>query len=50
MDRKVEIGAGLGIFAGKAVRVGLMGAVNANLETVQYFLKALDEVMPLSQK
>jgi aspartate aminotransferase-like enzyme len=50
LDRNIEIGAGLGIFAGKAVRVGIMGSVNANVETVQSFLKVLDEVLPQSHK
>jgi len=49
LERGVEIGAGLGLFAGKAVRIGLMGA-NANIETVHKFVKILDEVLPKSSK
>jgi len=49
LEKGVEIGAGLGSFAGKAVRVGVMGA-NATVETVQKFVKMLDEVLPHSKK
>eukprot|EP01114_Cavostelium_apophysatum_P021650 TRINITY_DN7618_c0_g1_i1.p1 TRINITY_DN7618_c0_g1~~TRINITY_DN7618_c0_g1_i1.p1 ORF type:complete len:411 (+),score=50.76 TRINITY_DN7618_c0_g1_i1:73-1233(+) len=48
-EQGIEIGAGLGLFAGKAVRIGLMGA-NANLNTVQKFLSVLDQVLQKSQK
>jgi len=49
LDLGVEIGAGLGSFAGKAVRVGLMGA-NANIETIEKFTSLLDKAIPLSMK
>jgi aspartate aminotransferase-like enzyme len=49
LERGVEIGAGLGAFAGKAVRFGLMGA-NSNMEIVQKVASLLDEVLPLSKK
>jgi len=49
-DQGIEIGAGLGSFAGKAVRIGVMGKVNANEEVVKNFLLVLDTVMPNSFK
>lgn len=43
-DHNVEIGSGLGAFAGTAVRIGVMG-YNANIERVTYLLNALDQVL-----
>jgi alanine-glyoxylate transaminase/serine-glyoxylate transaminase/serine-pyruvate transaminase len=45
----VEIGAGLGSLAGKAIRVGLMG-INANIEVVQQFFVYLDDALIHSKK
>lgn len=41
----VEIGLGSGITAGKVLRIGLMGHVNAQFEKVDFILKALEEAL-----
>ena len=43
-DYGIEIGAGLGIFAGKAWRIGLMGE-SANERNVMFVLNALEKLM-----
>jgi alanine-glyoxylate transaminase/serine-glyoxylate transaminase/serine-pyruvate transaminase len=45
---RIEIGAGLGDFAGKVWRIGLMGE-NANANAVERFLSALAEVMKTAE-
>lgn len=50
LSEGVEIGAGLGSLSGKAVRIGLMGKVNANTETVNHFFEILDRITPNSTK
>ena len=44
MDYGIEIGAGLGIFAGKAWRIGLMGE-SANERNVMLVLNALEKLL-----
>jgi alanine-glyoxylate transaminase/serine-glyoxylate transaminase/serine-pyruvate transaminase len=43
-DYRIEIGAGLGDFAGKVWRIGLMGE-NARAEAVDQLLSALKEII-----
>ena len=43
-DYGIEIGAGLGIFAGKAWRIGLMGE-SANERNVMLVLNALEKLL-----
>ncbi len=43
-EYNLEIGAGLGVLAGKIVRIGLMG-YGANVKNVLYCLAALEEVL-----
>ena len=44
-DYNIEIGRGLGDFAGKAWRIGLMGE-SSKPEYVLAFLAALEEILP----
>lgn len=41
----IEIGAGIGAFAGKALRIGTMGPEGTNLQNVQHLLDAMRQVM-----
>ena len=45
LELGVEMGGGLGALAGKVWRVGVMGH-NAQVATVERFLKALEETLP----
>ena len=47
-EHRIEIGAGLGDFAGKVWRIGLMGE-NARPQAVEKFLSALAEVMKTAE-